>query len=235
MALGPDGNLWIPMEILDPESYEISEFNLTTRTFAGESTLPAGFRFNGESQFGSLYSAPGSILNAIVAGPDGNLWFTDSQGNGAIGRINPTTDAITEFPIPRGAEPVGITAGPDGNLWFTESGGIGTINPTTGDVSDAFIIPGVLDALPNVIVAGPDGRLWFTDVAVTDDSGGPAQAIGVVTLPLVVTVQPPSNVSVGQAFTVMVQDLSDPHFSGLITISMGDNPGGATLGGTTQA
>ena len=38
-----------------------------------------------------------------------------------IGEINPTTHAITEFPVPT-AKPVpfGITAGPDGNLWFTE-------------------------------------------------------------------------------------------------------------------
>ena len=36
--------------------------------------------------------------------------------------INPTTHAITEFPIPTAARPWpnGITAGPDGNLWFTE-------------------------------------------------------------------------------------------------------------------
>ena len=39
--------------------------------------------------------------------------------------INPTTDAITEYPDP--LQPVSyatpaITAGPDGNLWFTDGG-----------------------------------------------------------------------------------------------------------------
>ena len=35
--------------------------------------------------------------------------------------INPTTHAITEFPVPTAsAGPDGITAGPDGNLWFAE-------------------------------------------------------------------------------------------------------------------
>src|SRR5215469_14436635 len=34
----------------------------------------------------------------ITAGPDGNLWFTEQAGK--IGMINPTTHAITEFPIP---------------------------------------------------------------------------------------------------------------------------------------
>ena len=56
----------------------------------------------------------------ITAGPDGNLWFTES-GGGQIGRITPAAHAITEFPIPTAnAGPRGITAGPDGNLWFTE-------------------------------------------------------------------------------------------------------------------
>ena len=37
--------------------------------------------------------------------------------------INPTTHAITEYPIPyAGSAPVGITTGPDGNLWFTDHG-----------------------------------------------------------------------------------------------------------------
>ena len=66
----------------------------------------------------------------IVAGPDGNLWFTESSGN-RIGRITPA-GVITEFPVPTAAsEPFGIAAGPDGNLWFTERAGnqIGRITP----------------------------------------------------------------------------------------------------------
>ena len=36
--------------------------------------------------------------------------------------INPTTHAVTEFPVPTaGSSPFGITTGPDGNLWFTEN------------------------------------------------------------------------------------------------------------------
>ena len=67
-------------------------------------------------------------------GPDGNLWFTELGAN-QIGMINPTTHAITEFPIPtaNSFDPTGITTGPDGNLWFTENvaNQIGMINPTT--------------------------------------------------------------------------------------------------------
>jgi Protein of unknown function (DUF3089)/Divergent InlB B-repeat domain len=54
-------------------------------------------------------------------GPDGNLWFTESEGN-RIGRISPLTGEVTEFStgITPESFPNKIAAGPDGNLWFTE-------------------------------------------------------------------------------------------------------------------
>jgi virginiamycin B lyase len=97
----------------------------------------------------------------IVAGPDGNLWFTENAG---IGEINPTTHAINVFDLSSGQEaPQDITKGPDGNLWFTEAGvnanNIGRINPTTHAISE-FPIPTPYDG-PFGITAGPDGNLWF--------------------------------------------------------------------------
>src|SRR5438445_4888517 len=71
-------------------------------------------------------SAPGDI----TAGPDGNMWFTESVGNN-IGRINPT-GVVTEFPVPTPSSyPAGIARGPDGNLWFTENDAnqIGRLTP----------------------------------------------------------------------------------------------------------
>jgi hypothetical protein len=35
----------------------------------------------------------------IAVGSDGNLWFTET-GNNAIGMINPTTHAVSSFPVP---------------------------------------------------------------------------------------------------------------------------------------
>ena len=68
----------------------------------------------------------------ITAGADGNLWFTEYDGN-RIGRITPS-GVVTEFSmgISVGARPTGITAGTDGNAWFTESNGnrIGRITPS---------------------------------------------------------------------------------------------------------
>jgi streptogramin lyase len=59
----------------------------------------------------------GAGFFAITTGPDGNLWFTESNSD-KVGTINPTTHVVTDFPVPSGSGsvPAGITAGPDGNL-----------------------------------------------------------------------------------------------------------------------
>src|SRR2546421_732505 len=67
-----------------------------------------------------------STLEEIVAGRDGNLWFTEYGSPGEIVRITPA-GAVTEFKagvVPgftANSGPYGITTGPDGNLWFTEA------------------------------------------------------------------------------------------------------------------
>jgi uncharacterized repeat protein (TIGR01451 family) len=103
----------------------------------------------------------GSNSQGITAGPDGNLWFTESGGN-KVGKITPA-GAVTEFPIPTpNGEPQGITAGPDGNLWFVEWNGtkVGKITPA-GAVTE-FSLP-VAGSAPLAITAGPDGNLWFVE------------------------------------------------------------------------
>ena len=101
----------------------------------------------------------------ITAGPDGNIWFTESsftEPNGSIiGRITPN-GTITEFPLPNkfNSNPFPITVGPDGNLWFAElPPKIGRMTPT-GAVTE-FLIPSGASA--NGIVGGPDGNVWFTE------------------------------------------------------------------------
>jgi hypothetical protein len=73
----------------------------------------------------------------IAAGPDGNLWFTEFDGD-RIGKITPA-GVVTEYRagITAGSEPDGIVAGRDGNLWFTELDGehIGKIT-TAGVVNE---------------------------------------------------------------------------------------------------
>ena len=93
----------------------------------------------------------------ITAGPDGNLWFTET-GTGSIGDDQPDDRCHHRVPRPlRGANPVGITAGPDGNIWFTDSGtnAIGVATLTTSQLV-------VTQQPPASVTAGsafrPDGR-----------------------------------------------------------------------------
>ena len=91
----------------------------------------------------------------IAAGPDGNLWFTEYNGD-HIGRIT-TSGAMQVFSISANgggpesiaADPEGIAPGPDGNLWFAELGG-----NRIGRITD--------DAVPAVTLqpdSGPPGTV----------------------------------------------------------------------------
>jgi hypothetical protein len=135
----------------------LAEQLLGTHTQMGE-FLQAGWHAGA----GHRLPTPKSDLRAITAGPDGNLWFTESLLE-KIGRITPG-GTITEFRLPTPGSQLGaITAGPDGNLWFTESSGdkIGRITPG-GSISE-FPLP-TPGSQPGSITAGPDGNLWFTEL-----------------------------------------------------------------------
>jgi streptogramin lyase len=103
-------------------------------------------------------------VEGIAAGPDGNMWFTEAGGSGAIARITPQGQ-VTEFSqgITHGA-PQGITVGPDGNMWVTESGGSGAIARITPQGQITEFASGITpNNSPAGIAAGPDGNLWFTE------------------------------------------------------------------------
>ncbi len=97
----------------------------------------------------------------ITPGPDGNLWFTDTDSD-LIGRITPD-GVITEFPIGDGKVPYDIVAGRDGNLWFTENvnNKVGAVD-TSGTLVHEYYAPGA-DARPTGITVAPNGDLWWVD------------------------------------------------------------------------
>jgi streptogramin lyase len=109
----------------------------------------------------------------IVAGPDGNLWFTvggSFAADSAIARVTPE-GAITEYTtgIDPDGNPTDIALGPDGNLWFTERGSFAAspaIGRVTPDGTITEFSAGLKDgSRPREVVAGADGNLWFTDRA----------------------------------------------------------------------
>jgi len=113
--------------------------------------------------------------SGITKGPDGNLWFAESNAY-KIGRVT-VSGSITEFPLPQPRALshgiADITAGPDGNLWFTqrwferdcsgnctsyEAGAVSKIS-TAGKLTHVDNIFGA----PLGITAGPDGNIWLAN------------------------------------------------------------------------
>ncbi len=126
----------------------------------------------GEPQITEFPIPKENYPNQIAAGPEGNMWFTDSGfGGGArIGRITPK-GTVTIYPLPSPghfSELGGIAQGPGGYMWFTERGEneehrayIGRISTTTEKVEE-FPIP-TPHSYPGGIAAGPDGDMWFVE------------------------------------------------------------------------
>ncbi len=91
-TVGPDGNPW----------WIFGGFNLgTVDALTGVLTT---------------YAVPGGwSLATLTAGPDGQLWMTDSNAN-MIRSFNLTTLVFTDYALPGGTFPEAIVAGPDGQL-----------------------------------------------------------------------------------------------------------------------
>jgi virginiamycin B lyase len=121
-------------------------------------------------------TAPGSRPLAIVAGPDGALWFTQVGAN-RIGRM--TTDGVVanEWTAPTpNSQPDGIAIGPDHSVWFAEVLGnkIGRLRP--GGAIVEYSVP-TEDSRPTEVAIGPDGHVWFTERGT---AAAPGEKVGKV-------------------------------------------------------
>jgi virginiamycin B lyase len=96
----------------------------------------------------------------IVAGPDGNLWFTEHLAR-KIGALTTEGAFLGEWGTAGAADsgPQDITVGADGNLWYTVSGShkfVGRI--TTSGVVGEY----PTSCSPWGISPGPDNNVWIT-------------------------------------------------------------------------
>jgi virginiamycin B lyase len=101
----------------------------------------------------------------IVAGSDGNLWFTEVSTN-KIARMSTSGVLLQEFTIPTPTSyPYGLVFGADSNLWFIESRAnnnkIGRM--TMSGQFQEFPVNAGINGTPEKITAGQDGGLWFTE------------------------------------------------------------------------
>ncbi|HEX3670223.1 MAG TPA: hypothetical protein VHT92_00830, partial [Candidatus Cybelea sp.] len=92
---------------------------------------------------------------SIVAGPDGNIWFTDNSNN-RIGMITPSGHVMF-FQLTDEASPLSMALGSDGAFWFTEYFVHKIARLTTSGQLKTWSARGT----PLDIVAGSDGNLWY--------------------------------------------------------------------------
>jgi len=110
-----------------------------------------------------------TLASWLTLGPDGCLWFLESQGN-KVGRVTPAGE-ITEFPIPSGkqfdffnhpfrsSQPTGLIVGPDRALWFAESATARVARISTdGNIVEYELPPSIL---PRRLAVRPDHALWL--------------------------------------------------------------------------
>lgn len=109
-----------------------------------------------------LVPTPGSRPHDPLAMPDGSIWYTGQMAN-VLGRLDPQTGKIREYPLPANSGPHGLVADGDGNIWYTANfaGYIGKLEPRTGAVKK-YPMPEAAARDPHTLQFDRNGILWFT-------------------------------------------------------------------------
>jgi len=209
IAAGPDGNMWFS-EPLNGKVVRVTPSGSVTE-IAARGALPfkvtpgpgpaMWYTLNGSSAIGrvAIGSAPTATaypipsprpqatanVQAIVAGTDGNLYFTDCGASGGgldgIGQVtlSPSVRVQPEIAVPTQRScPQGIVAGRDASVWFLES------NPAIGVYNVARLSPRTPFARSTIVeypmpvapgklaflTASPDGTLWTANGGATPGS-----------------------------------------------------------------
>lgn len=106
---------------------------------------------------------PKAEPNDVVAGPEGNVWFTE-EGGPWLGRVTSAAQTSGRFerldvPAPGGTQRIAF--GPSGDFWFTTGSRIGSASPDYW-TSGLACLPAGCDLTPAALAAGPDGKLWYS-------------------------------------------------------------------------
>jgi virginiamycin B lyase len=161
---GPDGNVWFTENV---STIGIDTISWPEKAGAIGRLTPGGTL----SEFPlPPHVEPGSI----TAGPDGNVYFTESslfQGRDdflGVFRITPS-GVVTRLNLnkPVGSGVSALTSGPDNALWGIEGTSIIRIT-LSGDVTAFPVDPGRTSFSVDTLTVGPDGSLWFSDYSYND-------------------------------------------------------------------
>lgn len=94
-----------------------------------------------------------------VEAPDGSVWWTGMWAS-LVGRLDPSTGEMKEYPLPPSARPHSIVPDEEGMIWYTGNGNgtIGRVDPATGEITEYETEAGD----PHTAVFHPNGNLYFT-------------------------------------------------------------------------
>jgi virginiamycin B lyase len=97
-----------------------------------------------------------------IQGPDGSIWWAGQFGN-MIGRLDPKTGEMKEYPLPANAFPHTVELDHKGIPWYTgnKNGSIGKVDPATGKVT-VYKMPDPAAKDPHTMVFDKQGIVWFT-------------------------------------------------------------------------
>jgi virginiamycin B lyase len=94
-----------------------------------------------------------------IEAPDGSIWWTGMWAS-LVGRLDPKSGEMKEYPLPPTAKPHSIVADKDGNIWYTGNSNatIGKLDPKSGKITEYKTTA----RDPHSAAFHPNGRLYFT-------------------------------------------------------------------------
>jgi virginiamycin B lyase len=176
-----DGRVWFTeaslgrIGVLDPASKKMTEYQMKT--------LPDGRRTRSHTirvdEKGLVWTSGGPAISqfdpetetfkhfdlgstyGVVAGKNGDYWFTSFVNDGPIGRVS-KDGVLTKFHPPTKGKPQRIVVDDDGIVWFSERRGnkIGRFDPKTETFKE-FALPGP-EASPYAIGIDRQGMIWYS-------------------------------------------------------------------------
>jgi len=149
VAVDAAGNAWFtqPGDVNAPGTSNIGRIDAATGVVTTTPTTD-----------GSITVAPRSITVAS----DGQVWFTARFTPQAVGRLDPSNNSVTLFPVTN-TGPSGIAAAPDGSVWFAqETKGNAARITNAGVITEGKAVKG---SGPFEITVSPNGDPWYTMMA----------------------------------------------------------------------
>jgi len=113
---------------------------------------------------------PDAVPYGMAITAEGVPFFCEF-GSNKLGSIDPSTMAITEHPLPKGARPRRLAIAPGGAIYYSDyaRGRLGRFDPSTGKV-DEWPSPGGPASKPYGIAITRDGAVWYSESGVAPNT-----------------------------------------------------------------